>query len=162
MGQCIQEGKTSWRTSSANLAYPRGLVESSRWISRAGSRGDIVQDGRCDESFLLGGLSERRSYLARPTAYLRDKSPRVRAEVERRRGQLEAMKAFTTREQLTDFALQTGIRWYVLHPGDAVAWPADVLDCPAFADRGFRVYDLQAVRRGPRAGLARAGERNAL
>jgi hypothetical protein len=161
MGRCIQEGKTFWKASCANLAYPRGLVESGRWIARAGSRREIVQDGRYDENFLLGGLSERRSYLARPTTFLRDKSPKVRAEVERRKGRLEAMKASTTRGQLAAFARQTGIRWYVLHPGDVVAWPADVLDRPAFADRGFRVYDLRAVGRRPDAGLALAGDRAA-
>ena len=69
------------------------------------------------------------------------------------------MKAFTAREQLAAFARQTGIRWYVLHPGDVVAWPADVLDHPAFADRGFRVYDLRPARPRPRAGPARTGER---
>jgi hypothetical protein len=157
MGRCIQEGKTFWKASCANLAYPRGLVESARWIARAGSRREVVQDGRYDEDFLVGGLSERRSYLARPTIFLRDKSPRVRAEVEVRRARLEAMKGFTAREQLAAFARQTGIRWYVLHPGDAVAWPADVLDRPAFADRGFRVYDLRALGRRPAASLALAG-----
>jgi hypothetical protein len=159
MGRCIQEGKCSWRTTCVNLAYPMGLVESARSIARVGSRGDIVQDGRNDESFLLGALSERRSYLARPTIFLRDKSPKIRAEVELRKGRLEAMKAFTTREELDAFTRQTGIRWYVLHPDDVVAWPADVLDHPAFADRGFRVYDLQPARPRLQAGFARTGER---
>ncbi len=143
MGRCIQEGKSFWRTSCVNLAYPRGLVESARSIARMGSRGDLVQDGHSDENFLVAGLSERRSYLARPTTFLRDKSPTVRAETELRKRALEAMKAFTTREQLDAFARQTRIRWYVLHPDEVVAWPAAVLDHPAFADRGFRVYDLR-------------------
>jgi hypothetical protein len=145
MGRCIQEGKSFWRVSCVNLAYPRGLVESARWINQAGPPSDIVQDGRCDESFLVGGLSERRAYLARPTTFLRDKSAKIRAEVGVRTEQLQRLKSFTTRGQLGDFARQTGIRWYLLHPGDTVGWPADVLANPAFADGGFRVYDLTAV-----------------
>ena len=69
------------------------------------------------------------------------------------------MKAFTTREQLDAFARQTGIRWYLLHPDDAVAWPADVVDHPAFADRGFRVYDLRPARRRLQTSVAQTEER---
>jgi hypothetical protein len=147
MGRCIQEGKCHFRTTCVNLVYPCGLVRCARWIARNSSRSDVVQDGRYDEVFLVGGLSERRAYLGRPAVFQLDKSARVRHEVEARKQQLERMKALTSREQLGDFARQTGIRWYILHPGDAVGWPADVLGNPAFADRGFRVYDLQNATR---------------
>jgi hypothetical protein len=143
MGRCIQEGKCHFRATCVNLDFPRGLVECARAIARFSSRTDIVQDSRNDEAFLVGGLSERRSYLVRPAIFELDKSPRVRHQVEVRKAQLEQLKAFTTRAQIAGFARQTRIRWYILHPDDTVGWPADFLDSPAYADRGFRVYDLK-------------------
>jgi hypothetical protein len=93
------------------------------------------------------------------------KSARVRQEGEHRKQQLEQIKAFTSREQLGHFARESGIRWYILHPGDAVGWPADFLANPAFADRGFRVYDLHRTwipaRPGPTRIEARAPRRQA-
>jgi len=38
---------------------------------------------------------------------------------------------------------ETGIRWYVAHPGDPNLWPAEFRDQPAFESNGYRVYDLQ-------------------
>jgi hypothetical protein len=55
------------------------------------------------------------------------------------------VKAFATREQLGSFIQQTGIRWYILHPGDSLGWPADALAQPAFVSEGFRVYDLHSL-----------------
>jgi hypothetical protein len=118
-------------------------VRCTRWIARSSAPSDIVQDGRIDETLMVGGLTERRSYLVEPAIFALDKSERVRLEVERRKKQLEAVKAFTSREQLGAFARQSGVRWYILHAGDTVLWPADVLEEPAFTDRGFRVYDLE-------------------
>jgi hypothetical protein len=143
MGRCIQEGKCHFRPNCVNLVFPRGLVRCARWIARSGSRYDVVQDGQYDESLLVCGLSERRSYLAKPSSAPLQRSELIRSEIERRKEQLEAMRAMTSREQLAEFAQQSRIRWYILHPGDAVGWPADIVENPAFADRGFRVYDLQ-------------------
>ena len=38
---------------------------------------------------------------------------------------------------------ETGIRWYVVHPGDPNLWPVEFRDEPAFESNGYRVYDMQ-------------------
>jgi hypothetical protein len=37
----------------------------------------------------------------------------------------------------------TGIRWYVVHPGDSIFWPTEFRDRPSFASHGYRVYDMR-------------------
>ena len=38
---------------------------------------------------------------------------------------------------------ETGIRWYVVHPGDSYAWPIEFRDRPLFESNGYKVYDMQ-------------------
>jgi hypothetical protein len=38
---------------------------------------------------------------------------------------------------------ETGIRWYVIHPGDSYAWPPQFRDRPIFESNGYKVYDMQ-------------------
>jgi len=55
---------------------------------------------------------------------------------------LERLQHATTVEDLQRAVRETGIRWYVAHPGDPNAWPAEFLDQPAFESNGYRVYDM--------------------
>jgi hypothetical protein len=145
MGRDIQEGKTIWRAVCCNLRCPRGLLECSRYVAQTGSRSDLVQDAQYDEHLVFGSLSERRSYLARPVLWKRAKNPLIPAEIDRRLALLEQFKTLTTAEQIQTVAVQTGIRWYLLHPNDRVAWPKEVLAAPAFRADDFAVYDLSKV-----------------
>jgi hypothetical protein len=38
---------------------------------------------------------------------------------------------------------ETGIRWYVVHPGDSYSWPIEFRDRPLFESNGYKVYDMQ-------------------
>jgi hypothetical protein len=42
---------------------------------------------------------------------------------------------------------ETGIRWYVVHPGDSNVWPIEFHDHPVFESSGYRVYDMAALFR---------------
>jgi len=67
----------------------------------------------------------------------------IPAEIVRRCVLLEHFKTVTTAEQIQEVAAQTGIRWYLLHPEDRVAWPREFLAQPVFRCQGFAVYDLR-------------------
>jgi hypothetical protein len=37
-------------------------------------------------------------------------------------------------------AHQIGLRWFLLDPGDQIAWPAEIARQPAFESDGYRLY----------------------
>lgn len=142
MGRYVQEGKSIWRFQCANLRVPSGLVDCARFLARAGQATDVIQDGHCDDKLIVGALAEKRSYLARPDDWQRDKSPRVREEVSKRRACLENLLKRTSDAELRQAARASGIRWLLLHPDDAVAWQREILQAPVFVSQGYRVFDL--------------------
>jgi hypothetical protein len=151
---------TNWGPEFVNVKLPRGLVACARFIRRHGPVTALVQDsdlGR--DSYLLGCLAQRRSFLARPDDWERvGNRPPTSCCAELRR-QLERLKQATTLADLRASLTDTGIRWYLLRPGQRVAWPAEMCAHPAFAADGYQLYDLQALvgpsARNPR-GHARA------
>jgi hypothetical protein len=139
----VQEGKTVWRFAYCNLRYPRGEVECARFLRMVSAPGDIVQDGAADPHLLVGGLSERRSFLGRPLEWSKNPRLGLTATVAARQDALTRLRQAATAEDLARQARETGIRWYLAHPEESLAWPASVRDAPAFASGGFRVYDLR-------------------
>ena len=41
---------------------------------------------------------------------------------------------------VTATAQQIGLRWFLLDPGDQVAWPGEIIQRPAFELGGYRLY----------------------
>ena len=124
MGLHIQEGKVAWRAACSNLRFPRRLIECGRYIARHGSRGDLVQDTQYDPHLVFSSLAERRSYLARPDLWKRHTNPTIAQEVRHHRALLEELKTMTTLEGIEKFVARRGIRWYLMHPDDHLAWPS--------------------------------------
>jgi hypothetical protein len=145
MGRHVQDGKCLCRFACANLRVPRGLFDAARFVARAAAPLDVVQHSGCDEEMIVGGLAERRSYVARPQEWARDKSPRLREEVQQRLAFLERLKQMHDGAELRRAATAAGIRWFILAPGDPVGWPESLLRSPAFASQGYRVYDLERL-----------------
>jgi hypothetical protein len=56
---------------------------------------------------------------------------------------LESLQKATNIPDLQRSVRETGIRWYVAHPGDPNVWPAEFRDQLAFESNGYRVYDMQ-------------------
>lgn len=148
-GLQVQEGPAFLRERCCNGRFPRGLVDCGRHVARHGSRSDVVQDSRCDACLVFGSLAERRSYLARPDLWRKARDRAVPPEIDRRATLVEQLNVAPTAERIRALADATGIRWYLVHPDDRVAWPDDVVDAPAFTSGGFAVYDLTQVRARP-------------
>jgi hypothetical protein len=149
MGRCVQEGKSIWRFQCSNLRAPSGLVESAHFLAHAGKSTDVIQDSHCDDKLIVGGLAEKRSYLARPAEWQRDKSAWVRQEVGKRQACVQRLLRTTSLAELRQAAEETGIRWLILHPDEDVRWPQAVLEAPAFVSLGYRVFDLAALPSAP-------------
>jgi hypothetical protein len=147
MGRCVQEGKSICRFDCVNVRVPRGLVESACFLARNAAPLDVVQDSHCDKMLIVGGFAQRRSYMARPEVWSLDKSPLLRDEIQKRKSLVEQIKHLTDDRELYRIASDVGIRWFILHPNDAVSWPSSIVEAPSFASQGFRVYDLTGQRR---------------
>jgi hypothetical protein len=120
----------------ADLAFPTGLVTTAEYLRLHAAPQELVQDSHYDPSLALTGLSERRPYVV---AYMFPISEE-KAETRRRVALVEAFKRLLGAREIADAARQLGLRWFVLHPGDVVSWPASVTDRPAFSSGGFRAY----------------------
>ncbi len=56
---------------------------------------------------------------------------------------LQSLQEATNIPDLQRSIRETGIRWYLLHPGDSNVWPAEFRDHPSFESDGYKVYDMQ-------------------
>jgi hypothetical protein len=132
LGRGLQKGRYFWSPESCNIRVDQGLFDCAAFLRTRIHLEDIVQDSEGDEHLVLGGLSERREFVAR-------------RKVATRVADLAALKRAATVPELSEQAATTGIRWYVMHPQDRISWPSIVLDRPVFSSQGFRVYDLGSL-----------------
>src|SRR6185369_1006476 len=66
---------------------------------------------------------------------------------------------------ITAAAQRIGLRWFLLNPGDQLAWPAELAQRPVFELGGYKLYRFGEARAGGRAagapgpGRVRSGQR---
>lgn len=144
-GSGLQRSKTSAPDAFSNLRLDRGLIDCAHYIRRQPPTDAVVQDSRLDELLILGGLSERPSFIARAKMWMTiTKAFRKSAYPYR-----EHMRKFQNLQQATNVpdlqrsVRETGIRWYVIHPGDPNVWPMEFRNHPVFESNGYQVYDMQ-------------------
>ncbi len=128
-------------THSANFnkKIPRGLYDAALYIRDNSFEQDVVQDSKNDEPrAIILGLTERRAYLARPSAH-RMSEMKIK-EVSLRLGTLKRLQEARNSVELKEVIAETGICWYLLHPDSIVKWPESILTRPVFKSFGYRVY----------------------
>jgi hypothetical protein len=91
----------------------------------------------------LGALSERRSFAARLEIWKMVSRAFRDSPYQEQLLRLESLQKVTSIPDLQRSVRETGIRWYVVHPGDPNVWPAEFRDQPAFESNGYRVYDMK-------------------
>jgi hypothetical protein len=141
-GAGVQAAGPPWAGPHTRVAVPRGLVDCAEFLRTKTRKDAVIQDSAGDEQVILGGLSERRSYLCRPREIAGNQDFPHKDEILARIGAFDRLRKASTREKLAQLSAETGVRWYVLHPGDHVDWPEDVQARPAFASHGYTVYRL--------------------
>jgi hypothetical protein len=138
----LQHGKWSGGNVRSGLHVDAGLVDCAGYIRRQPPTDAVVQDSGSDKFAVLAGLAERPSFAARVDMWIRLSKAFREAPYQEHLKKLERLQHATTVEDLQRAVRETGIRWYVAHPGDPNAWPAEFLDQPAFESNGYRVYDM--------------------
>jgi hypothetical protein len=146
-GSGLERSKWSGADAYSNLRVDRGLIDCAYYIHGQPPANAVVQDSHLDELLILGGLSERRSFVARARMWMTireafRKSPYPYQEQLRK---LQSLQQATNVPDLQRCVRDTGIRWYVVHPGDSTFWPTEFRDHPLFESNGYRVYDMQDI-----------------
>ena len=118
------------------VRVPLGLVRAADYIRDHGDGQELVQDSQFDRTYALAALAERRAYASRSLtiiSYNIDLLQQRIALVERFMDLRDVATVVATAHQI-------GLRWFLLDPGDQVAWPAEILQRPVFELGGYRLY----------------------
>jgi hypothetical protein len=127
----------------SRIRVDHGLVDCARYIRNQPPADAVVQDSQLDKLLIIGGLTDRPSFAARVDEWTRQ------SKVFRESGYREQLRKLQELQQADNIpdlqrsVRETGIRWYVTHPGDPNVWPAEFRDQPVFESNGYRVYDMQ-------------------
>jgi hypothetical protein len=141
-GSGLQRGKGSVGNVRSGVHVDRGLIDCARYIRNQPPADAVVQDSQLDKFLIVGGLTDRPSFAARVDEWARQ-SKVFRESYREQLGKLKKLQQVTNIPDLQRSVRETGIRWYVAHPDDPNAWPAEFRDQPAFESAGYRVYDMQ-------------------
>jgi hypothetical protein len=142
-GSALQLGKWVRANAYSSIRVDRGLVECAHYIRSQPPTNAVAQDSRLDRLLILGGLSERPSFAARLEMWKGVSKVFRESPYQEHLRKLESLQKATNIPDLQRSVRETGIRWYVAHPGDPNVWPAEFRDQPAFESNGYRVYDMQ-------------------
>ena len=142
-GSGLQRGKFGAKTAYSSLRVDRGLIDCAHYIRSQPPISAVVQDSRFDRWLILAGLSERRSFAARPEIWKTVSKAFRESPYQEQLRKLRGLEQATNIRDLQRSVRETGIRWYVVLPGDPNVWPAEFRDQPAFESNGYRVYDMQ-------------------
>jgi hypothetical protein len=142
-GSGLQRGNWPGESVHSGLRVDRGLIDCASYIRSQPPIDAVAQDSHLDPVLTLGALSERRSFAARLEMWkLVSKAFRDSPYQEQLR-KLQSLQQATNVPDLQRSVRETGIRWYVIHPGDSNVWPAEFRDRPVFESNGYKVYDMQ-------------------
>ena len=143
-GSGLERGKWSGAGANSSLRVDRGLVDCAHYIRTQLPTNSVAQDSRLDdEAPILGGLGERPSFAARPKFWMRINKAFRESPYQEQLRRLQSLQQAANLPDLQRSVRETGIRWYVVHPGDSCPWPTEFRDRPVFESNGYKVYDMQ-------------------
>jgi hypothetical protein len=142
-GSGLQRGKWLGRNVLSHLRVDRGLIDCARYIRSQPATDAVAQDSHLDNFFILGALSERPAFAARPDLWKAVSKAFRDSTYQDQLLKLERLQQATNIADLQRSVRETGIRWYVVHPDDSNVWPTEFRDHPVFESGGYRVYDMQ-------------------
>lgn len=142
-GSGLQRGKWPGGSVHSGLHVDSGLIDCARYIRSQRPVDAVAQDSGLDKFLILAGLSERPSFAARLDVWMRASKAFRESPYQAQVRKLKSLREATNVPDLQRRVRETGIRWYVVHPGDPNVWPAEFRDHPLFESNGYRVYDMQ-------------------
>ncbi len=144
-GSGLQRGKGLVGNVRSSIPVDRGLFDCARYIRNQPPATAVVEDSQLDKFLIVGGLTDRPSFAARVDEWTRQSKVFRESGYQEQLAKLQRLQQANNIPDLQRSVRETGIRWYVAHPGDPNVWPAEFRDRPAFESNGYRVYDMQRV-----------------
>jgi hypothetical protein len=142
-GSGLQRGKWLGGNVHSHLRVDRGLIDCARYIRSQPPTDAVAQDSHLDNFFILGALSERSAFAARPDLFKLISKAFRGSTYQDQLLKLERLQQATNIADLQRSVRETGIRWYVVHPDDSNVWPTEFRGHPVFESGGYRVYDMK-------------------
>jgi hypothetical protein len=121
---------------SPPLRIPIGQYRAAEYLRDHADPQDIFQDSQCDMTYVVASVSGLRSYVSRSLTRVTYNLAKVNERV----SSIWEFMEFRNPASIALFAKKTGIRWFLLQPGDRVLWPAEIADKPVFEMNGFKLY----------------------
>jgi hypothetical protein len=118
------------------VRVPIGLVRAAEYIRDHSDRQDLFEDSQFDWTCVVAAVAERRTYAARTLTIMSYNGDLLRQRI----AFIEKLMDLRDAAAITAAARQIGLRWFLLEPGDQLAWPAEIVQRPAFELAGYRVY----------------------
>ena len=115
-------------------AVPICLSRAANFIKDNSQPSERIQDSTNDARFILTALTERQTFagasiFTQPNKALQD-----------RLDELDVLRTMQDAEAVKHYFTSHRVAWYLLQPGSAVAWPAELLDSAAFECEGYKVF----------------------
>ncbi len=118
------------------VRVPIGLVRAAEYMRDHGDSQDVFQDSQFDRTCAVAALAERSTYAARTLTIMSYNGDLL----QRRIASIESFMDLHDAAAIAATAHQIGLRWFLLDPGDQIAWPDEIAQRPAFELGGYRLY----------------------
>jgi hypothetical protein len=105
------------------VRIPAPVVRVAEYLRSHGSKEDIFQDSQFDRTYVIGALAERRPFVAHTMTTMPFRSDMVAT----RTAAIDRLMTLRNPKLVVGTARAYGLRWFVLHRGNRVNWPADVI-----------------------------------
>jgi hypothetical protein len=114
------------------------LVRVADYIREHGRPDDVFQDSQFDRTYTIAALSERRPFVAHTMTTMP-----FRAEtVATRSAAVDRLMTLSQPKLARGTARAYGLRWFVVHRGNPVKWPAEFVNAPAFQAGPLTLYEF--------------------
>ena len=118
------------------VRVPNGLVRAAEYMRDHGDSHDLFQDSQFDRTCAVAALAERSNYAARTLTIMSYNSDLLQQRI----AFIERFMELRDAAAIAATAHQIGLRWFLLDPGDQLAWPAEIVQRPVFESDGYRLY----------------------
>lgn len=118
------------------VRVPVGLVRAAEYMRDHGDAQDLFQDSQFDRTYVVAAVAERRTYAARTLTIIDYNADLLHQRI----AFIERFMDLRDPTEIAAAARQIGLRWFLLNPGDQLAWPDEIAQRPVFELGGYRLY----------------------
>jgi hypothetical protein len=121
--------------STSPVRAPVSLLRVVEYLRAHGGPEDVFQDSQFDRIYVIGALSERRTFVSHTMTTIPFRGDLVAT----RTAAIDRLMGLRNAKLVVATARAFGLRWFVLQRGNQVNWPPEV-GAPVFESGPFKVY----------------------